>query len=84
MIGSGKAGHIIHDSRFDFSSRTQSYMNKLSNFIIKSAKLDSLLEWSAFASYFSQAQWQSVHVLWGINGALVPEVAIYGCTALWC
>ena len=37
-------------------------MNKLSNFTIKSVRL----EWSAFAGYFSQAQWQSVHAVWAL------------------
>ena len=35
VTGSGKTGLIAQVSRFDFSPRTQSYMNKLSNFTIK-------------------------------------------------
>ena len=52
---SGKTGLIAHDSRFDFSPRTQRHMNELSNFII--TKVSARLQWSAFAGYFSQAQW---------------------------
>ena len=35
MTESGKTGLIVHVSRFDFSPRTQSYMDKLSDFTIK-------------------------------------------------
>ena len=35
VIQSEKTGLIVHVSRFDFSPRTQSYMNKLSNSTIK-------------------------------------------------
>ena len=67
VTGSGKTAHV---SRFDFSPRTQheSYMNKLSNFTIK---------FSGFAGGFSQ---QSVHAVWGLNGALVS----LGMTVLLC
>ena len=60
LTGFGKTGFIAHDSRFDFSPRTQSYMNKLSNLTIKSARIKR----SAFAYCFFQAQWQSVRCLW--------------------
>ena len=70
-------GHITHDSRFDFSPRTQSYYQISQP---KSAKL----QWSAFASYFSQAQWRSVQAVWGPNGALDSlGKAVCGCTASW-
>ena len=43
------------------------------------------LEWSGFAGCFFQAQWQSVHVVWGLNGALISlGMAVFNCTALWC
>ena len=55
-------------------------MNKLSNSQSQSARL----EWSGFAGCFSQAQWRSVHVVWGLNGALVSlGMTVSGCTALW-
>ena len=42
-------------------------MNKLYNSTLKSAGL----EWSGLAGCFSRAQWRSVRVVWGLNGALV-------------
>ena len=78
---SEKTGLIAHVSRFDFSPRTHSHMNKLTNSNLKSARL----EWSGFAGCFSQAQWRSVRVVWGLNGAVVSlGMTVCGCTALWC
>ena len=37
ITGSEKTGIINHDSRCDFSSKTQSYMNVLSNFTVKTS-----------------------------------------------
>ena len=72
---------ITNVSRLDFLPITQSYMNKLSNLQSKSARF----EWSAFAGCFSQSQWQSVHAVWGLNGALMSlGMAVCGCTAPWC
>jgi len=46
---------------------------------------EATLEWSAFAGCFSEAQWQSVRVIWCPNGALVNlGMVVSGCTALWC
>ena len=49
VTGSGKTGLNIHDSRFDFSPRTQCYMNELSNFTTKS-DLSGLLLLTTFPS----------------------------------
>ena len=56
-------------------------MNKLPLPQSKSARL----EWSGFAGCFSQAQWQSRRVVWGLNGALVSlGMTVRDCAALWC
>ena len=78
VTGSGKTSLIAYVSRVDFPPRTQSYMNKL---LISQSQLARL----AFAGCFSQAQWWSVLVLCGVNGALVSlEMAVCGSTAPWC
>ena len=82
MTRSEKTGLIAHVSRFDFSPRTHSYMNKLSN---STFKISYRLEWSGFTGCFSRAQWRSVRVVWGLNGAVVSlGMTVCGCTALWC
>ena len=54
------------------------------NYLIPQSK-SARLEWSGFAGCFSQAQWRSVCVVWGLNGALVSlGMTVRGCTALWC
>ena len=75
-----KAGLIAHVSRIDFSPRTQSCMKK--NYLIPQSK-SARLEWSGFAGCFSQAQWRSVCVVWGLNGAMVSMgMIVCSCTAL--
>ena len=53
------------------------------NYLIPHLK-SARLEWSGFAGCFSQAQWRSVRVVWGLNRALVNlGMTICGCTAVW-
>ena len=73
--GPDKTGLITHVSRFDFSPLTQRYI-QIS--LPKSARL----EWPAFAGCFFQAQWRSMQVVWGPNGALA-SLGLAVCSCMW-
>jgi len=80
VTGSEKISLIAHVSRFDFSSWTEWYMNKLLNFMFKT----SYNQVVCFCWLLSEAQWWSVLVIWCSNGGLATlGMAVSGCTALW-
>ena len=56
----------------------------MNNYLISQSK-PARLEWSGFAGCFPQAQWQTVHAVWGPDGTLVSLwMAVCGHTAPWC
>ena len=55
-------GIISHDHKFVFHHEHKAMLNALSNFAVKISQA------CAFAGCFSQAQWQSVQAVLGLNG----------------
>ena len=77
MTESEKIGLITYDKKFDFSPKTQ-----IKYQIHNQNELD--LSGLLLMVCFSQAQWQSVRVVWGLNGALTSlGMAVCDCIALW-
>ena len=81
MTESGKTGLIDHDSRFDFLPRTQSYMNKLSNFDNQNQlDLSGMLLLAAFPKHSGELYKQSGALLelWPACGWLCVAVQLHG------